>query len=101
MATYMTYKCDRCGKEWLSTDKSEQPVSIGLAINFGDPSGHPPQRFHGFEKDLCTMWCRSCVMSLGLHSPITKEEKAEAPPELSFEDKIITFLNDLGFYQEE
>jgi hypothetical protein len=98
MGQYTTYKCDKCGKEWLSTDKKEQPVSVAIVFDFGNPTGTPqPDRYR--HPASSAMWCRSCVMETGIHQPMTQEEKFTAPPEMSFEDKVIMLLEELGFEQ--
>jgi hypothetical protein len=98
MAQYTTYKCDKCGKEWLSTDKNEQPVSVAIVVDFGNPTGTPrPDRYRSPQHRA--MWCRPCVMAAGVCEPATEKEKSTAPPELSFEDKVIMLLEELGFEQ--
>ena len=96
MATYTTYKCDKCGKEWLSTDNTEQPVSIGIVVDFGNSSGY--LRSPNYSRVQGVTWCRKCVIGIGITEPSSEREKSIAPEtKLSFEDKLVILLEDLGF----
>lgn len=94
MAINTIYICDRCGKEWLSTDRTEQPVALGICIKFGATGLYTTEQV--FSK---AMWCRSCVMELGITEPITKEDKEKShETPISFEDKLIKLLAEIGIY---
>lgn len=96
MAEKHIYICDKCGKEWDAIDKSEQPVAIGFALHFGQSNisyGRPGYR------DTKAMWCRSCVMSLGISEPANDKDKQVVPEKpLSIEEKILELLEHLGIY---
>ena len=86
------YVCDKCGKEWRTTDKTEQPVAIYLNIKFGAVS------CANMGVGESALWCRSCIMKTGLKLPIIEKDKKVAPAtQLSFGDKITMLLKDLGF----
>ena len=96
MAEKHIYICDKCGKEWDATDKSEQPVAIGFVIKFGQAKLNTEYIPHK------VMWCRSCIMSLGISEPYTDIDKKQAPEKpLSIEEKILELLEHLGIYPNE
>lgn len=99
MAQYTTFKCDKCGREWDSKNKEIQPVSIGIMVDFGNPSGSPRNNY--LPKEMQAMWCRPCVMKTGIYQPFTEDEKKIAPPKISFDDKIVMLLEELGFQRAE
>ena len=101
MAIITTYKCDKCGKEWIPGAKgseNEQPVAVSLGFDFGKTEVR-----YKVQPDvmLTKMWCRECVVSLGMYAPTNKAEKATAPVELTFEQKVIILFEELGFRQAE
>ncbi|MCK5015669.1 MAG: hypothetical protein KAS32_01240 [Candidatus Peribacteraceae bacterium] len=97
MSVRTTYICDKCKTEWDCSDKTKQPVSIGLAISFGTTK-------LPYEKtcDNEVMWCRSCAMKVGICKPATAEDKIITPKvSLTTEEKIIILLEELGFRLNE
>ena len=99
MGQFITYKCDKCKKTWVSTDKTEQPVSIAILVDFGNPSGQP--KYSQYLTDNNAMWCRTCVMKAGIKEPYTDTDVKVAPPEpLPFEEKLTLLLEELGFIRE-
>ena len=99
MGSFTGYTCDKCGKEFRGKNINyfdEQPVCLSLGINFGSTT----RTQQGGKQ--AAVWCRSCVMKTGVHVPSCAEDKKIAPPTpLSFEDKFVILLNELGFIQEE
>jgi hypothetical protein len=101
MGQYTTYKCDKCGKEWLSTTNTEQPVSLAIILDFGNPSSIPAIRY-GIDKRMRAMWCRACVMQVGISEPALPQDKQVAPESpLSFEEKLCALLEELNFTRGE
>lgn len=94
MAQFTTYRCDLCKKEWLSTDNSEQPVTIGIVTDFGNPTGKLTPKFAEVNQ---AMWCRSCVMRTGIFPPVTVKEKQDHKTQIPFEEKVAFLLEELGF----
>jgi len=97
MAIITTYKCDKCGKEWIPGASGEHPVAVSIGFDFGKTD--PPYNCRPSIM-RSKMWCRQCVISLGMCEP-NKEEKSTAPAELTFEQKVIILFEELGFRQAE
>lgn len=93
MAIITTYKCDKCGKTWDSTDKSEQICTLKLQISLDNTVTN---NYNSVSYEA--QWCRSCVMSTGIRTPRTEEDKKLAPnKELTTTEKITDFISELGF----
>lgn len=96
MGVITTYVCDKCGRAWNSLDKDNQPVAIAIFIQFGRT-----QYVLADTPDQRAMWCRECVMKFGVSEPCCEKDKEVAPKvPLSFEEKFVMLLNDLGFERE-
>ena len=96
MATRTIITCDKCGKEWLYGSNDFHPVTISVDFNFGSTTA---SAFPSGSNRKQATWCRECVMSSGVYAPITKEDKELAPVELTFEQKVIMLIEELGFIQ--
>lgn len=46
-------------------------------------------------------WCKTCVIAKGIAEPFGKKDKEIAPKPLSFEDKFVELMTDVGFQMEE
>ena len=99
MTVKTIYHCDKCGKEWdagkNSSEQEDQICTVGIGVRFG---GTKLQAYDVKEQH----WCRTCVMESGFDEPRGEaDEKVSPETPMSFEDKIVGFMNELGFFQDE
>lgn len=99
MTVKTIYHCDKCGKEWDAnlkrSEQKDQICTVGIGVRFDGTS----LQTHNMKQQH---WCRTCVMESGFNEPYGEADEKVAPETpLSFEDKIIEFMNELGFSQDE
>jgi len=96
MGKYEMYRCDRCGKEWEASDKTEAPVAIAIIVQFGQSGIFLPSRT--IPQQNTQMWCRTCALKTGMAVAHTPTEKQIATPRtLTFEERAIRLIEELGF----
>lgn len=98
MSARILIKCDRCGDEWEDNteNRNKQIWKIGIGMSCGRNSSISITSLKTQD------WCRKCVNELQLIGLSPQKKKAEsAPIEITFEEKVVELLNELGFYQEE
>ena len=80
----VTYKCDRCGREWTAGSKNAPQLwSVGLRYGPGESISlsYPGTAY----KDQ--HWCRSCMEQVGIFMPDPQESAPTVPPP-TFEDIV-------------
>ena len=69
-----TYTCDKChhSQEKQATPRQLWEIGIGITV-FGS-------RISSYSRSLCNeqLWCRECIVSVGLLPP-TESERKDAP----------------------
>lgn len=103
MTVKTIYHCDKCGKEWdasLNTsEQKDQMCTVAIGVSFGRTT----MNTSNFSYDLKEQqWCRTCVIETGFSEPRGEGDLKVAPETpMSFEDKVVEFMNELGFSQDE
>jgi len=98
MGTFAGFTCEKCKREFRSTDSDYAPVTIQLSVCFGKTVPGPYSNIKKYA-----LWCQDCLMATRFYVPITEDKKT--PPvaiaELSFEEKFLMMIEELGFVREE
>jgi hypothetical protein len=95
MGIYQQFKCDRCGTVSDYPKGDIQPCTVAVGVNFG--LSLPAEIDMKYQ-----VWCRECVMKAGIYPPYSDSDKAVAPEApLTFEEKFILLIEELGFTRQE
>lgn len=77
MAIKTTWTCDRCGH---TQDNDDQMWNVGIAVN----AVRVPLSVNQHKQ----LWCRKCVVGIGLLPPATISKGVEPPAAPTFDDLL-------------
>ena len=99
MARKNIFICDKCGKEYdeaVLSKTNEWPLNIVVRLTSGYTENN---QYGGYA--ISRTWCADCCKQHGvkIDTKAGGEARVQAPVE-TVEDKIIYFLEELGFRRE-